>query len=58
MLKAALGDPITGDYPRAFVERYPEVRDLVHTCVPDLLPMTAKAAPVPTGRPRGSKPTA
>ncbi len=53
-LKAALGDPITGDYPRAFVERYPEIRDLVHTRVGDLLPLTAKAAAVPAGGPRGS----
>ena len=31
-LKAALGEPITGDDPRAFVERYPQVRDHVQMC--------------------------
>ena len=35
-LKAALGEPTPGNYPRAFVERYPQVRDLVHVGVPDL----------------------
>jgi len=30
-LKAALGEPITGDYPRAFVERYPQIRNHVQT---------------------------
>jgi len=48
-LKAALGEPITGDYPQAFVERYPQVRDLVHPHVSDLLRATsfAKAAADP-----------
>jgi len=31
MLKAQLGEPIEGEYPRALVERYPEIRDLVAT---------------------------
>ena len=29
MLKAQLGEPIEGEYPRELVERYPEIRDLV-----------------------------
>jgi uncharacterized protein YecE (DUF72 family) len=29
MLKAQTGDPITGEYPPALVERYPEIKDLV-----------------------------
>jgi uncharacterized protein YecE (DUF72 family) len=31
MLKAQLGEPITGDYPPELVEQYPEIRDLVTT---------------------------
>ena len=51
-LQAALGEPITGDYPRAFVERYPQVRDLVHTHVPDLLRATNSVGSVAAGRHR------
>jgi hypothetical protein len=29
MLKAQLGQPITGDYPPELVERYPEIGNLV-----------------------------
>ena len=29
MLKAQLGEPIEGEYPRELTERYPEIRDLV-----------------------------
>lgn len=29
MLKDRLGEPVPGEYPEAFVERYPEVRDMV-----------------------------
>jgi uncharacterized protein YecE (DUF72 family) len=29
MLKDRLGQPIPGDYPEAFVERYPEIKDMV-----------------------------
>jgi uncharacterized protein YecE (DUF72 family) len=35
-LKAALGEPTPGTYPSAFVERYPQVRELVHVVAPDL----------------------
>ncbi len=31
MLKAQLGQPLEGDYPPEFVERYPEIRGLVST---------------------------
>ncbi len=31
MIKSQLGEPITGTYPRAFVERYPETASLVST---------------------------
>ena len=31
MLKAQLGEPIEGEYPRELIERYPEIRDLVVT---------------------------
>ena len=31
MLKAQLGEPIAGEYPRELVERYPEIRNLVTT---------------------------
>jgi uncharacterized protein YecE (DUF72 family) len=31
MLKAQLGEPIDGEYPRELVERYPEIRDLVRS---------------------------
>ena len=54
-LKAALGEPVSGDYPRAFVERYPEVRDLVHTHVPDLLRATDDVVPVAASRRRPSR---
>jgi uncharacterized protein YecE (DUF72 family) len=29
MIKAQLGEPVPGDYPETFVERYPEVKDIV-----------------------------
>ena len=41
MIKAQLGEPITGDYPAAFVERYPEVRALVQVSA-----RTAQQVPV------------
>ena len=31
MLKAQLGEPVTGEFPRELVERYPEIVDLVRT---------------------------
>jgi uncharacterized protein YecE (DUF72 family) len=31
MLKRSLGEPIPGTYPESFVERYPELRDVVDT---------------------------
>jgi uncharacterized protein YecE (DUF72 family) len=34
MLKAQLGQPITGEYPPELVERYPEIRNLVTTSRP------------------------
>jgi uncharacterized protein YecE (DUF72 family) len=34
MLKAQLGQPIEGEYPPELVERYPEIRELVSTAVP------------------------
>jgi uncharacterized protein YecE (DUF72 family) len=33
MIKAQLGEPVTGDYPESFVERYPEVTNIVNTGV-------------------------
>lgn len=44
MLKAQLGEPIEGEYPPQFVDRYPEIRDLVTT-------RPAVATPVATLRP-------
>ena len=29
MIKSQLGDPVTGTYPREFVERYPETASIV-----------------------------
>ncbi len=37
MVKHQVGEPLTGDYPEAFVERYPELRDLVRTIPADRL---------------------
>ena len=31
MLKAQLGEPVTGEFPRELVERYPEIAGLVRT---------------------------
>jgi uncharacterized protein YecE (DUF72 family) len=31
MIKHQLGEPLPGDYPDAFIARYPELRDIVHT---------------------------
>jgi hypothetical protein len=31
MIKQQLGEPIEGEYPPEFVERYPELRDAVAT---------------------------
>ena len=36
-LKAMLGQPIPGTYPRTFTDRYPQVADLVRSDAPDLL---------------------
>jgi uncharacterized protein YecE (DUF72 family) len=37
MIKQQLGEPIEGDYPSDFVERYPELAGVVHTASPSLL---------------------
>jgi uncharacterized protein YecE (DUF72 family) len=44
MIKAQLGEPITGIYPPAFVETYPETSGIVSTAA---TPEFALAAPVP-----------
>jgi hypothetical protein len=31
MIKHQLGEPVTGAYPKAFVERYPETASIVST---------------------------
>ena len=33
MIKAQLGEPVTGEYPETFVERYPDLKGIVHTRV-------------------------
>jgi uncharacterized protein YecE (DUF72 family) len=50
MLKAQVGQPITGEYPPALVERYPEIADLVTVAGSG----TSRAA---SAKPAGSDPT-
>ena len=40
MLKAQLGYPIEGEYPREMIERYPELKDLVTAGAPAIQPAT------------------
>jgi uncharacterized protein YecE (DUF72 family) len=40
MIKQQLGEPIEGDYPPEFLERYPELAGAVKTASPSLLPVT------------------
>ena len=49
-LKAQLGQPAAGEYPSAFVERYPQVRGLVRSGGADLLPAPRPAMPAATDR--------
>jgi hypothetical protein len=36
MIKQQLGEPIDGEYPASFVERYPEIAGAVKTAAPTL----------------------
>jgi uncharacterized protein YecE (DUF72 family) len=40
MIKQQLGEPLDGEYPAAFVERFPELAGSVKTAAPSLLPVT------------------
>ena len=37
MIKQQLGEPVTGEYPPAFIDRYPELAGIVTPAVPSLL---------------------
>ena len=52
MIKAQLGEPVTGDYPPAFVERYPERIINVHH---SFLPAFAGGRPYHQAHARGVK---
>jgi hypothetical protein len=36
MIKSQLGEPVEGEYPETFVERFPETRGVVATRIEDL----------------------
>ena len=40
MIKQQLGEPLEGEYPPEFIERYPELAGAVKTAMPFLLPVT------------------
>ena len=37
MIKQQLGEPVEGEYPPAFIDRYPEFAGIVTPAVPSLL---------------------
>jgi uncharacterized protein YecE (DUF72 family) len=40
MIKQQLGEPLEGEYPPAFIERYPELAGAVRSTAPSLLPVS------------------
>jgi len=50
MIKAQLGEPIEGDFPPEFAERYPELADVIRVRASAESDLLARAAPAPRRR--------